>query len=53
MDGRQDSQDSNEDDEGEDDEEGPPIHPDLIAAAQEMGLALNSDQMRELQQFIE
>lgn len=25
-----------------------PIHPDLIAAAQEMGLALNSDQMREL-----
>ena len=30
-----------------------PIHPDLIAAAQEMGLALNSEQMRELQQFIE
>ena len=24
-----------------------PIHPDLIAAAQEMGLDLNSDQMRE------
>lgn len=29
-----------------------PIHPDLIAAAQEMGLDLNSEQMRELQQFI-
>ena len=29
-----------------------PIHPDLIAAAQEMGLDLNSEQMRELQKFI-
>ena len=41
--------------EGDEDEEGQeqvvgdtPIHPDLIAAAEEMGLDLNSEQMREL-----
>lgn len=38
-----------QDDDGEDDS---PINPELIAAAQEMGLDLNSEQMRELQQFL-
>lgn len=28
------------------------IHSDLIAAVQQMGLELNSDQMRELQNYI-
>lgn len=40
------------DDNGEHVDEDEPIHPDLIAAAQEMGLDLNSQQMRDLQYFI-
>ena len=46
-------EEGDEDDEGQEQIEGDtPIHPDLIAAAEEMGLDLNSEQMRELQQFI-
>lgn len=35
-------------DEGQDEQ----IHPDLIAAAEELGIDLNEEQMRELQKYI-
>lgn len=54
-DGDYDNEDGRNDDEYQQEEEevdDSPINPELIAAAQEMGLDLNSKQMRELQQFL-